>query len=220
MVRQLFTKGIYLIIAFLTLFYSITQAADEIPLWKDKAPGSLGADEKDVPVLMPYIPAPDKATGTAVVICPGGGYSGLAMDHEGRQIGQWFENIGVSAFVLRYRVPKKGYPHPIPLLDAQRAIRTVRYNAKTWNSDPNKIGILGFSAGGHLASSVGTHFNNPIVLDGYKSDSIDTVNCRPDFMVLIYPVISMQSGITHRGSRNNLLGENPSAELIDLMSNE
>ena len=219
--RRLYTqRNVYLIIAVLTFFHVITPAAEMIPLWEDKVPGALGSDEKDIPVFIPYIPAPEKATGAAVVICPGGGYSGLAMDHEGEQIGRWLESIGVTAFVLRYRLPGNGYPHPVPLFDAQRAIRTVRFNAMKWNIQPEKIGILGFSAGGHLASSAGTHFSKPVVLEGCQSDDVDAVSCRPDFMILIYPVISMQEGITHRGSRNNLLGENSPAELVDLMSNE
>lgn len=219
--RVSFTQGIiYIISAVLTLSHAIAPAAEVIPLWDDKAPGALGDKETDVPVLIPFVPVPEKATGVAVVVCPGGGYGGLAMDHEGEQIGRWLESIGVAAFVLRYRLPVKGYQHPIPLLDAQRAIRTVRFYAERWNIQTSKIGILGFSAGGHLASSAGTHFSNPVVLDGYQSDDIDAVECRPDFMVLIYPVISMQQEITHRGSRDNLLGKNPPAELVDLMSNE
>ncbi|MBN1765180.1 MAG: alpha/beta hydrolase [Sedimentisphaerales bacterium] len=221
MERCLITRGIiYLVMAVLTFSYAVAPAGEVVPLWEDKIPGALGSKEKDVPVLMLYIPAPDKATGAAVVVCPGGGYGHLAMDHEGEQIGQWLESIGVAAFVLRYRLPANGYRHPIPLLDAQRAIRTVRFNAAKWNIQPDKIGIMGFSAGGHLASSAGTHFNNPVVLEGTQSDGIDGVSCRPDFMILIYPVISMQPEITHGGSRDNLLGKDPSAELVDLMSNE
>lgn len=211
---------IYVMSSVLVICPMVAFAAEPILLWNDQTPGALGVDQKDIPVLIPYLPTSEKATETAVVICPGGGYGRLAMDHEGRQIGQWLKSIGVAAFVLRYRLPSKGYPHPIPLLDAQRAIRTVRFNANKWNIKPDKIGILGFSAGGHLASSAGTHFDDPVMSDGYQGDEIDASSCRPDFMVLVYPVISMQQEITHKGSRNNLLGENPSSESVDLMSNE
>ena len=135
---------VLLITGALTFSCAVAATVEDIPLWEGEIPGALGTEEKDVPVLMSYIPAPEKTTGTAVVICPGGGYSGLAMDHEGHQIGEWLESIGVSAFVLRYRVPKIGYPHPVPLFDVQRAIRMVRCHAEKWNIQPDKIGVLGF----------------------------------------------------------------------------
>lgn len=156
-----------------------------------------------------------KGNGAAVVVCPGGGYAGLACDHEGVQIGKWLNSLGVAAFVLRYR--HRPHRHPIPLADAQRAIRIVRSRAKQWGIDPAKIGIMGFSAGGHLAASATTHF------DAGKPDApdpIDRVSCRPDFSILIYPVISMKKGITHGGSRGNLLGPSPDEKLVALMSNE
>lgn len=191
-----------------------------LSLWPQAAPGALGIANKDTPQILPYFPAPEKASGAAVIICPGGGYAGHAMDHEGHQIGEWFAGQGIAAFVLKYRLPVHGYRHPVPLLDAQRAIRKVRSQAADWNISPERIGILGFSAGGHLASSAGTHFQNPVSLPNQQTDTIDSLSCRPDFMVLIYPVISMQSQITHGGSRTNLLGDNPSQDLIELMSNE
>ena len=219
--HKLSIRGIvFMISAVLSLSNATASAAGPVPLWDGQVPGALGTEATDVPVITPYIPAPETATGAAVVVCPGGGYGHLAMDHEGEQIGQWLKRIGVAAFVLRYRLPANGYRHPIPLMDAQRAIRMVRFNASLWNVKPDKIGIMGFSAGGHLASSAGTHFSVPVALDGYEADEVDAADCRPDFMVLIYPVISMQEEITHMGSRNNLLGKNPSTELVDLMSNE
>src|SRR5262249_43054863 len=153
-------------------------------LWPKGAPGAVGAEATDKPTLTIYLPSPDKANGTAVVVCPGGGYQFLADDHEGKQVAQWFNARGVTAFILRYRLAPR-YHHPAPLQDAQRAIRTVRARAKEWNVDPQKIGIMGFSAGGHLASTAGTHF------DAGKADAddpIDRVGCRPDFLILCYAV--------------------------------
>src|SRR5262249_47232438 len=128
-----------------------------ILLWPDGAPGAMGQTEKDKPSLTIYLPPKEKANGCAVVICPGGGYGGLAVDHEGRQVAEWLNGHGVTALVLRYRL--KLYRHPIPLQDAQRAIRTVRAQTKEWQIDPQRVGIWGFSAGGHLASTAGTHFD-------------------------------------------------------------
>lgn len=197
-----------------------TSSADNVlRLWSQDIPGVLGAGEKDIPTLTLYLPKPDVATDAAIIICPGGGYGGLASDHEGKQIAEYFNSIGVSAFILKYRLPSDGYRHPVPLMDAQRAIRLVRFNAKQWNVNPAKIGIIGFSAGGHLASSAGTHFEKPVAAGGVL-DAIDAVSCRPDFMVLVYPVISMQNDITHGGSKNNLLGTDPDSALVELMSNE
>ncbi len=165
-----------------------------------------------------YYPAePSLNTGTAVVICPGGGYWGLAIDHEGKQTAEWFNSIGISAFVLKYRLPDDAIMKDKsvgPLQDAQEAIRLVRRNANQWNIDPNKIGIMGFSAGGHLASTASTHFNEKVY------EPIDTTSARPDFSLLIYPVISMDSAITHSGSRLFLLDENPSKVQVKRFSNE
>ncbi len=186
-------------------------------LWPAGAPDAKGTTDNDKPTLTVSLPAADKATGAAVVVCPGGGYGGLAMSYEGIDVGQWLNDNGVAAFVLKYRHKGSGYQHPAPLADAQRAIRTVRARANEFGVDPHKIGILGFSAGGHLASSAGTHF------DSGKSDAkdpIDRVSCRPDFLVLCYPVISFTTDYTHQGSKKNLLGEKPDEKLVESFSNE
>ncbi|MCP4609329.1 MAG: alpha/beta hydrolase [Planctomycetes bacterium] len=206
----------------LTVTASDLIAADAhkvIPLWADGAPGAKGTEDGDKPSLTIYLPEKEKATGAAVVICPGGGYGHLAMDHEGHQIAQWLNSFGVAGFILQYRHSRSGsgYGHPAPLQDAQRAVRTVRARAKKWKVDPARIGILGFSAGGHLASSAGTHFQNRY---SDAKDSIDKASCRPDFMVLIYPVISFTESFTHKGSRKNLLGADPERDLVENMSNE
>jgi acetyl esterase/lipase len=188
-------------------------------LWADGAPGAKGTRRGDKPALTIYLPDAVKATGAAVVICPGGGYGHLATDHEGHQIARWLNSFGVAGFILQYRYRNSvdGYSHPAPLQDAQRAVRTVRARAKEWKVDPARIGIIGFSAGGHLASSAGTHFQNRY---NDIKDSIDRVSCRPDFMILIYPVISFTESFTHKGSRRNLLGNNPEKELVENLSNE
>ena len=192
-------------------------AAEEFILWKDGAPNALGNEAKDIPKMLLYLAPQSNRTGTAVVVCPGGGYGALAMDHEGDQIGQWFQSIGVSAFILDYRHRNKGYGHPNPLLDVQRAIRTVRANAASWNVRPDRIGVMGFSAGGHLASTAGTHFDAG---DSKNSDPVEKASCRPDFMILCYPVILFNSENTHRGTQQNLLGNDPPKELLDYYSNE
>jgi acetyl esterase/lipase len=186
------------------------------PLWQGPAPGAMGTGAADVPSLTLYPASPEKNTGAAVVVCPGGGYGGLAVDHEGKQPAEWLNDHGLSAFVLKYRVAP--YRDPVPLQDAQRALRTVRARATEWNVDPKRIGIWGFSAGGHLASTAGTHVD-----DGSPNadDPIDRVSCRPDFLILCYPVITLTGPpTTHMGSRNNLLGKDPSPDLIDNLSNE
>ncbi len=188
-------------------------------LWPNGAPGAKGSEDGDKPTLTIYLPPKEKATRAAVVICPGGGYGHLAMDHEGHQIAQWLNSLGVAGFILKYRHHNSGagYGHPAPLQDAQRAIRIVRSRAKEWSIDPNRIGILGFSAGGHLASSAGTHFQKRY---SKIEDEIDRSNCRPDFMILIYPVITLAEPYTHGGSRFNLLGNNPDGRLIENLSND
>lgn len=186
-------------------------------LWPQGAPGTKGDKPADKPTLTVYLPDESKAVGTAVVICPGGGYANLATDHEGKQIAEWFNAIGVAGFVLEYRHNGRGYQHPAPMLDAQRAIRTVRARAKDWNIDPQRIGIMGFSAGGHLASTAATHFDQG---DEKSDDLIERVGCRPDFAVLCYPVIVMGDLPTHAGSQRNLLGENPDPKLLRSLSNE
>ncbi|HTA31064.1 MAG TPA: alpha/beta hydrolase [Candidatus Cybelea sp.] len=186
-----------------------------LPLWPDGAPGALGKEPKDIPTLTPFWPAPEMASGAAMVVCPGGGYGGLAA-HEGEAYAHWFNLQGVAAFVLKYRLGSSGYRHPRMLEDAARAVRLVRYHAADWKLDPARLGIVGSSAGGHLASTLMTHFDA-----GQKdgADPIDRVSCRPDLGVLCYPVITMGDE-THRGSRDNLLGQNPSPSLIQELSNQ
>ncbi len=186
-------------------------------LWPDGAPGALGDRPEDKPTLIVYLPEKEKATGAAVCVCPGGGYGHLAMDHEGDQIGRWFNGMGAAAFIVDYRHRRKGYGHPAPLQDAQRAIRTVRARAAEWGVRPDRIGVMGFSAGGHLASTAATHF------DAGRPDAEDPIeraSCRPDFAILCYPVIAFDEPFTHRGSQRNLLGEAPDPELVRSLSNE
>ncbi len=186
-------------------------------LWPNGAPGAKGTEDGDKPSLTVCLAPQDKATGAAVVICPGGGYGNLANDHEGHQVAKWLNSNGVAGFILKYRHRGTGYGHPAPLQDAQRAIRMVRSRAKEWSIIPNRIGILGFSAGGHLASTAGTHFDKG---NAEAADPIDRVSCRPDFMVLVYPVISFTEPFSHAGSRKNLLGTQPAADLVENLSNE
>jgi len=155
-----------------------------------------------VPTLT-YFPA-KKGNGTAVIICPGGGYGKVCYGKEGIAIARWLNTLGVEAFVLKYRLTAEGYVHPAPLRDAQRAIRLVRSNARKYGIEPDRIGIMGFSAGGHLASTTGTHFDHG---DATADDAVDRTSCRPDFMILVYPVITFEEPYAHRGSRNNLLGD-------------
>ncbi|MBO9586319.1 MAG: alpha/beta hydrolase [Flavobacterium sp.] len=213
--------------------FSVSAQNQVIPLW-NKIPDEIKApnyQEKEilkegkmqstsqvsVPTLSIFIPKETKPNQTAVVICPGGGYSHLAFEKEGTKVAEWFNSLGIAAFVLKYRMPSDltmKNKNIGPLQDAQEAIRYVRHNATKWSIDPDKIGILGFSAGGHLASTASTHYDDHVYESAYK------VSARPDFSLLIYPVISMENEITHKGSQTNLLGENPSKELIDLYSNE
>ncbi len=183
-------------------------------LWPSDAPGAQGHEPVDIPTLTPFLPPKEKATGAAIIVCPGGGYTHLA-EHEGRPVAEWLNSIGITAFVLKYRLGPR-YHHPAPLQDAARAIRTVRSRAKEWGLDPDRIGILGFSAGGHLAATAGTHFDAG-KLDA--TDVIERVSSRPNLMILIYPVITMREQ-GHAGSKKNLLGDAPSAELVALLSNE
>jgi acetyl esterase/lipase len=174
----------------------------------------MGTEAADIPTLTPFIPARGIATGAAIVVCPGGGYQHLA-DHEGAPIAQWLNSLGIAAFVLKYRLAPR-YHHPAPMQDAARAIRTVRARAAEWGINPAKIGILGFSAGGHVASTAGTHYDHG---DARSPDPVERVSSRPDLMVLIYPVITMGEK-AHAGSRRNLIGANPEAALVTLLSNE
>ncbi|HPP01115.1 MAG TPA: alpha/beta hydrolase [bacterium] len=183
-------------------------------LWPEGAPGAKGTEEKDKPALTVYLPE-GNATGAAVVICPGGGYGGLAMDHEGRQVAQWLNQAGIAGLILKYRIAPD-YQHPAPMQDALRAMRLARAHAEEWHIDPGKIGIMGFSAGGHLASTVGTHFDYG---QPAAADPVERLSSKPNFMILVYPVITMINDYTHRGSRKNLLGENPDPALIKNLSN-
>jgi len=172
------------------------------------------------PEISVFLPSKRMASGQAVVICPGGGYWVLAYDLEGTDIAKYFNSIGVAAIVLKYRLPTTGnsvVPHISPLMDAQRAMRLVRFNAQSWNINPDKIGIMGFSAGGHLASTLGTHFDEGKT---DTTDSIERVSCKPNFMVLMYPVISFNDSICHKGSKEALIGKNPDKNLVNYFSNE
>lgn len=199
----------------LTLFAADNEPKVEL-LWPKGAPGAAGTEERDKPSLTLYLPPADKATGTAVVVCPGGGYGGLAAGHEGKEPAEWLNRHGIAAFVLRYRLGPR-YHHPAPLQDAQRALRIVRGRAKEWHLDPKRIGIWGFSAGGHLASTAATHFD-----DGKRDadDPVERVSCRPDFAILCYPVITLQPPYAHMGSRRNLLGEKPDEGLVESLCND
>ncbi len=213
--RSLFS---FAIIATTSLVAATTSAQgdkakpERIGLWSKRAPIGDGKFQ-DAEVYV-TLHRPEKPNGTAIVICPGGGYGGLVTGAEGHGIAAWLSRHGITGVVLEYRLPV-GRSH-VPLYDAQRAIRTTRANAITWNLDPARIGIMGFSAGGHLASTAGTHFDAG---EPDSADPVQRVSCRPDFMILVYPVITM-SAQGHSGSRNNLLGKNPDAKLLDLFSNE
>ncbi|WP_255462509.1 alpha/beta hydrolase [Granulicella sp. WH15] len=185
------------------------------PLWAGAAPGAQGSEEIDTPTLTAYLPS-SNPTKTAVVIAPGGGYIHLSMDKEGEAIARWMNARGVAGFVLKYRLGPK-YHHPVELGDAQRAIRTVRAQAEQYGIAADHIGMMGFSAGGHLASTAGTHFDEG---DSSAADPIDRVGSRPDFLVLAYPVITMKAPLAHRGSHDNLLGPAPDPALEQLLSNE
>ena len=207
-------------------------AQKTMKLWTGEIPYSTGiigkeeiTDEGHIrnvqdPTITVYLPEKEKATGAAVVICPGGGYWILAIKHEGHDIAKWFNEFGVAGIVVKNRLPTSDNitdKSEVAMTDAQRAIRMVRHNAKEWGIQSDKIGIMGFSAGGHLASTVGTHFDLGI------PDSVDPiaqVSCKPDFMILMYPVISMSEDFMHAGSMKNLLGENPSEEQMLRFSND
>lgn len=201
---------------------SRARAADDevkpetIRLWAGDAPGAKGQEDADIPTLTVYRPPADKANGSAIVICPGGGYGMLAMDHEGHQVAAWLNTLGVTGCILKYRLDRR-YQHPAMLHDVARAIRTVRSHTGDWKVDGSRIGVLGFSAGGHLASTAATHLDDG---DPKSADAVDKLSSRPDVAVLIYPVIMLSGPHAHAGSRTNLLGDNPPQEMIDLLSNE
>ena len=224
-------------IAFLSLGMSLpafSQTKESIPLW-DKIPDEIQSkeyvektefDKSGVlngvryvtqPTLTVYLADPKKSNGTAVIVCPGGGYGMLAINKEGYKVAEWLNSLGINAFVLKNRLPSDLIMKDksiAPLQDAQEAVRLLRRNAQKWNLNPNKIGIMGFSAGGHLAATLSTHYDDKVY------DSKDNGSAKPDFSILIYPVISMETGITHEGSKINLIGKNATPELIDKYSNE
>jgi acetyl esterase/lipase len=193
-----------------------SQTGEPIKLWSENPPGALGNADQDIPTLTPFLPAADKATGAAIVVCPGGGYGGLA-PHEGRDYALFLNQHGVLALVLKYRLGSAGYRHPIILGDAARAVRFVRSKAAEMRIDPKRIGIMGSSAGGHLVSTLVTHFDagRP-----EADDPIERQSSRPDLAILCYPVITMVGEFTHKGSKQNLLGKEPSDELSRDVSND
>jgi acetyl esterase/lipase len=196
---------------------------DTLPLWPEGVPNAkaIGPERYEdgrvsnvsEPTLTVYRPAPDRANGTAVIVCPGGGYARLAVDREGEQHARWLGTLGVTAFVLKYRMAEFG--HPAPLQDVLRAVRLVRADAARWQVRPERIGIMGSSAGGHLAASAGTLFDHPL---GRTGAPLDAVRARPDFLMLMYPVIAMEGPAVHAGSRDALLGKHPSAADLRLLS--
>ncbi len=209
----------------------VSYSQDILKLYPGKIPNEIPGPDKEsrtddgivrisnisMPALLVYLPPKEKANGIAVIICPGGGYGINAIKHEGTDVAEQLNKVGIAAFVVKYRLPNDKIMKDKaigPLQDAQQAIKTVRQRAKEWNIDPAKIGIAGFSAGGHLASTAGTHFQKALI------DNPENISLRPDFMILLYPVISFQEDIGHKGSRTNLIGASPSKELIDLYSNE
>ncbi|HEV7866655.1 MAG TPA: alpha/beta hydrolase [Chthoniobacteraceae bacterium] len=198
-------------------FASLAHAAPlaPVPLWPEGAPGALGKADQDTPTLTAFLPDPEKATGAAIVVCPGGGYGGLA-PHEGAGYATWLAENGIAALVLKYRLGSHGYRHPVMLNDAARAVRLTRAKAAEWKIDPKRVGIIGSSAGGHLASTLLTHF------DAGKADASDPIereSSRPDLGILCYAVITLGPN-THGGSRENLLGKEPAPELVESLSNE
>ena len=187
-----------------------------IQLWPNGAPGAKGNADEDKPSLTIYKAAANDKVPTGVVVFPGGGYAHLALDHEGKQIADWLNNHGLSAFVLQYRLGPK-YHHPVELWDAQRGIRYVRLHASEFGIRPDRIGVWGFSAGGHLASTAGTHFDSG---DPNAADPVDRQSSRPDFLILAYPVITLEEPFVHQGSLHSLLGEKPDPLLVHSLSNE
>ena len=217
------------LLALCLIFFVVNSALAQrtMPLYPVEIPNHIAPVDKKseaknrqvgvIPKLTAYLPEREKANGVAVIICPGGGYGGLVIKREGFDVAEAFKEMGIAAFVLEYRLPNDAtMPDKTigPLQDAQQAIKTVRQRAAEWNVDPDKIGILGFSAGGHLASTAGTHFRREVI------ENKEKVSLRPNFMVLVYPVISFSDDITHAGSRKNLLGPSPSAAQVRLYSNE
>jgi acetyl esterase/lipase len=200
------------------LFAALVRAQDPttVLLWPNGAPGASGDEDRDKPSLTIFLPTKNQANSTGVIVCPGGSYTALASNHEGRQVANWLNSLGIAAFVLKYRLGPR-YHHPVELGDAQRAIRLVRAHAAEYGIAPDRLGVMGFSAGGHLAATMGTHFDDGSATD---SDPIQRSGSRPDFLVLGYPVISFTTPYTHQGSLHNLLGDNPDPKLMQSLSNE
>ena len=205
------------ILALLLLTFASSAAEPEkVRLWPNGAPGAKGQEDKDQPFVYVWPAAEQTANGADFVVCPGGGYGGLAADHEGVQVAKWLNGLGVTAFVLHYRLGSQGYHYPTQLIDVQRAIRHVRFHAKDYKIDSDRIGIIGFSAGGHLSSMAATLFAEKP--DGATHDEVDQVSARPDVAAPTYPVISMIDEFAHQGSRKNLLGPNNTDELARKVS--
>jgi acetyl esterase/lipase len=231
MKKILFLCAVVIVVAGNTRSYS---QISSLSLWPDGIPGlvlNTSYAEKETvvegiptryekvtsPALFPYLPPKESATGTAVLICPGGGYAALAFNHEGHAIAKWLNDNGIAGIILKYRLPSDLIMKDKsvgPLQDVQEALRTIRRNSAKWNIDPHKIGVIGFSAGGHLASTLSTHYAEKVY------EPKDTVSARPDFSILMYPVITMDSSFTHAGSRRNLLGDHPSKQAVQHFSNE
>lgn len=226
------TYKLILVLAFLLLSPLFSQEYSLL-LWEKNTPNHsnvhveetsettdlLRIQQVDKPMIEVYLPSKKSQTGGAVVICPGGGYRILAYEWEGKDVAKWFNSNGIAAIVLKYRLPHT--PNNIegrlsPFLDLQRAVRQTRFNAEKWNINPNKVGIMGFSAGGHLASILGTHFEDNF----FTTDNIDTISCRPNFMILMYPVITFKEPYLHNGSRSFLIGDSPDSALVNYYSNE
>ncbi len=199
----------------LSLTFSRAEMQKPVPLWPDGAPGALGSSASDIPTLTPYLPDGTNSSGAAMVICPGGGYGALA-PHEGNDYALWLNQHGVTCFVLKYRLGSNGYRHPAMLNDAARAVRWVRAHADEFKVDARRVGIMGSSAGGHLASTLVTHFDSG---NASAKDPVERQSSRPDLGILCYAVISLGE-FTHQGSKNNLLGKTPAPELVKLLSNE
>ena len=212
-VRGALVVGLVWFVAAGSMFAAEPEA---IVLWPDGAPGAIGSEDVDRPTITPYLPSAERAVGTGVIVCPGGGYGHLAMDHEGVQIARWLNSMGVAAFVLKYRLGPR-YHHPASLDDAQRALRYVRLHADEFRVDRSRLGIWGFSAGGHLASTAATHFDRG---NSSAAEAINRMSSRPDFAILAYPVITLTGEYAHKGSRRNLLGETPDDRLVELLSNQ
>jgi len=227
-------KRLLILLLIISVIAPLAAQNQIVPLWQGNPPNYQETGEVTIwdtsdivrvrnvqkPDIAVFLPSKKNTTGEAVVICPGGGYGILAYDWEGSDIARWLNSRGIAAFVLKYRLPGSKsniVPHKSPIMDAQRAMRLVRYNAEKWNLDPGKIGVMGFSAGGHLASTLSTHYD-----DGNQSsaDPVEQVSCRPDFSVLVYPVISFTDDFQHSGSRINLLGEDAEESLVKLFSSE